>query len=145
MDKEKVIKLLIDYRSYEFAVRNMDSGIGSSGPLMPKNMKNHRLMRAGDWDYRRYSLIVKMIKGAVDEVLSDNERTVITRKYLDQNKKSIKQIAHELHRDRGTVTSWHTSALKQLINSLKPLDEEIEYIENFDHMFDRDGQFQYPA
>ncbi|MDP9676266.1 hypothetical protein J2W97_002261 [Paenibacillus jamilae] len=145
MDKEKVIKLLIDYRSYEFAVRNMDLGIGSSGPLMPINMKNHRLMRAGDWDYRRYSLIVKMIKGAVDEVLSDNERTVITRKYLDQNKKSIKQIAHELHRDRGTVTSWHTSALKHLINALGPLDEEFEHIENCDHMYDRDGHFRYPA
>ncbi|EHS59445.1 sigma-70 family RNA polymerase sigma factor [Paenibacillus sp. Aloe-11] len=145
MDKEKVIKMLIDYRSYEFAVRNIESGLGSSGPLMPINMKNHRLMRAGDWDYRRYSLIVKMIKGAVDEVLSDNERIVITRKYLDQNKKSIKEIAHEVHRDRGTVAAWHTSALKQLINALKPLDDEIEHIENFDHMFDRDGQFRYPA
>ncbi|WP_348624674.1 hypothetical protein ABFT51_07560 [Paenibacillus peoriae] len=145
MDKEKVIKMLTDYRSYEFAVRNIESGLGSSGPLMPINMKNHRLMRAGDWDYRRYSLIVKMIKGAVDEVLSDNERIVITRKYLDQNKKSLKEIAHEVHRDRGTVAAWHTSALKKLIKALKPLDEEIEYIENFDHMFDRDGQFQYPA
>ena len=143
MDKNKVIELLTDYNSYRYAV--VCSRDKQGGPLMPRTMTDNRLLPANVWDHRRYSRIVDVVGGAINEVLSDNERMVIMRKYLDRNKKSLNEIAKDLNRDRGTISKWHTEALNQLCKALEPLDEEYTCISNIDHMFDREWSYKEPA
>lgn len=143
MNKDKVTELLNDFNSYKYAVSSTDDMAG--GPLMPRSRTDNRLLPVNAWDNRRYSRIVKVVSGAINEVLSDNERMVIMRKYLDRNKKSLRQIAADLNRDRGTISEWHTEALKKLCIALEPLDEEYTYISNFDHMFDSEWRYKEPA
>ncbi|WP_339188369.1 hypothetical protein MKX33_00625 [Paenibacillus sp. FSL R5-0490] len=143
MDKNKVIELLTDYNSYKYAVSCANPSGG--GPLMPRSMTNNRLLPANAWDNARYTRIVNVITGAINEVLSDNECLVIKRKYFDRNKNSLSEIASDLNRDRGTITKWHTEALKKLCKALEPLDVEYTLISNIDHMWDREWKYEEPA
>lgn len=143
MDKNKVTELLNDFNSYRFAVNSTrDEG---GGPLMPRSVTDNRLLPVNVWDNRRYTRIVTIVNGAINEVLSDDERLVIMRKYIDRNKKSLHAIAKDLNRDRGTISEWHTEALKKLCIALEPLDEEYTLISNFDHMFQDGWRYQEPA
>lgn len=88
------------------------------------------------WDSTRYHNIVNMIEGAVNDVLSDDERTVIMRKYLDRNPLNLKEIADVLHKDQSTISRWHTAAVRRLAIALMPLSTDEKEINNLDHMFD---------
>ncbi|KKO51138.1 sigma factor-like helix-turn-helix DNA-binding protein [Paenibacillus sp. DMB20] len=143
MDKNKVVYLLSRFNSFEYAVRKTQDAHG--GPLLPRNKIDNRLLPANVWDNRRYTRIVEFIRGAINELLSDNERMVIMRKYLDRNKMSLKEIANDLNRDRGTISKWHTGALEQLCTALEPLDDEYVHISNLDHMFDQDWRYSESA
>ena len=79
-----------------------------------------------------------MIDGAVNEVLSDDQRTVIMRKYIDRNTSNLNEIADQLHKDRSTVSRWHTEAIRRLAIALEPLTDTFDAnleIHNIDHMF----------
>ncbi|SDX05227.1 sigma factor-like helix-turn-helix DNA-binding protein [Paenibacillus sp. PDC88] len=144
MNKDKVIEYLENFNSYQYAVNSIADERG--GPLMPINMvSDRRVLPANRWDHRRYTLVVTMVKGAIDTVLSDDERSVIMQKYIDRNKKALHEIARYLHRDRGTISKWHTEALKKLCKALEPLDVEYTDIENIDYMWDPNWEYSEPA
>ncbi|OMF48605.1 sigma factor-like helix-turn-helix DNA-binding protein [Paenibacillus peoriae] len=140
MDKNKVIELLTDYNSYEFAAKNAQhksGGIPMPATILDLNVEGRKpkILGINSWDDRRYNRIVALTKKALDEVLSDDQRSVIMKKYLDRNTMSLNQIANYMGRDRGTISKWHTQALNKLTKALAPLDVEFMEIENVDFMF----------
>ncbi len=145
MDKGKlnevVLDLLDNFRSYEYAAKNC--GLDPSASF-PSNLRN-RLREGRLSDGERYNRIVNMVRGAVDHVLNDDQKLVITFKYLERNTLNLKQIAGKLGCDPSTVSRWHTEALKKLVVALKPLTDEEREITNFDHMFDPEWSYREPA
>lgn len=135
MNKDRVIEILNNMRSYEYAIKSSEGHY--SGPMMPLRLDelNRNRMPADMWDHERYSHIVNVTRGAINEVLSDDQRTVIMNKYMDRNKMTLKQIAERLNRDRGTISLWHTEALKLMVTALKPLDVYFLDINNLDEFF----------
>lgn len=131
MLNDEVTQLLKDYRSYEFAVRNC----GPSEDYLPI-VYNERRRNINQWDKTRYNRIVNMIKGAVNYVLSDDERTVIMRKYMERNTMTLNEIADVLHKDRSTVSRWHSAAIRKIAIALDPINDDVREIHNIDHMFD---------
>lgn len=138
MNNDKVTELLKNYRSYRYAVNNCGPGI--EGFRLPAVISERRV-NMNVWDATRYNRIVNMIDGAVNEVLSDDERTVIMRKYLDRNTLNLNEIATVLHKDRTTIGRWHTAAIRRLAIALQPLSEDEREIHNFDHMFDPNWKY----
>jgi hypothetical protein len=132
MDHDTVVELLKNFRSYRYAAKNCREYVDQ----LPVVYSERRYNLTG-WDWTRYNRIVNMIQGAVDEVLSDDQRTVIQRKYLDRNTSTLSEIANAIYRDRKTVERWHKEAIKRLTIALQPLSEDEREIQNFDHMFDR--------
>ncbi|MMZ65437.1 hypothetical protein D1872_278420 [compost metagenome] len=98
-----------------------------------------------NWDRERYNRIVGIIEGVVDFVLSDDERLIIQKKYLDRNTMSLKEIATSLHRDRTTVGRWHREAIGKFADAMMFVSEDDWEITPFDHMFDKDIIFREPA
>lgn len=142
MDNDKVVELLKNYRSYRYAAKNC--GQGDEGYRLPR-VYDERRVNWNMWDSTRYSRIVNMIDGAVSDVLSDDERTVITRKYLDRNTMTLNEIADVLYKDKSTISRWHTAAIRRLAIALQPLTHDEREIENIDHMFDPTWKFKEPA
>jgi hypothetical protein len=101
---------------------------------------NIGLMNA--WDASRYNRIVSMIDGAINEVLSDDERMVIMRKYIDRNPVNLNEIADSAHKDPSVISRLHTAAIRRLAIALLPLTADEREIENLDHMFDKNWRFQ---
>lgn len=130
MNHDQVIQLLKDYRSYRYAVNNCGRIDGQ-----PSLIYSERRTNPNSWDRSRYNRIVNMIDGAVADVLSDDQRTVIMRKYIDRNSMNINEIAYAVNRDRNTVSRWHKEAIRKLSKALMPLTHEEFEITNFDHMF----------
>jgi DNA-directed RNA polymerase specialized sigma subunit len=133
MTNDQVTQLLKDYRCYEYAALNCGNAhMFESMPLVisERNRNPHA------WDRVRYNRIVTLVKGAVDHVLSDDQRTVIMRKYLDRNTRTLSEISNEIHRDRSTVSRWHTEAINKLSLALEPLTEDEKEITTFNHMFE---------
>lgn len=135
IDNDKVTEYLKNYRSYRYAADNCGKYYGQ---YMTAPVLNQRLSRGimNAWDSSRYNRIVNMIDGAVNDVLSDDERTVIMRKYLDRNTLNLTEIADVLHKDQSTISRWHKAALKRLAIALMPLSNDEKEISNLDHMFD---------
>lgn len=136
MNNDQVTQLLKDFRSYEFAAFNC----GRLHYTVPNRLLDPQRNPDG-WDQNRYSRIVMLVKGAVDEVLSDDQRTIIMRKYLDRNTMTLNEIADAIHRDRTTVSRWHREAIRKIALSLAPLGYDEMEITNFDHMFDEMGRW----
>jgi len=141
MDKgnrnEQVLYLLKNFRSFEFAAMNCGR---DNDTLFPTNMYK-RLHERRLTDGTRYNRIVNMIRGAVDHVLDDDQKIVITFKYLERNTLTIKQISAKIGCDPSTVSRWHTEAIKTLVVALEPLTSEEIEITTFEHMFDEEGIF----
>lgn len=141
MNHDQVTELLKNYRSYEYAAMNCGNPVGDALSFVFAE----RMQRPGTWDRTRYNRIVYMIKGAVDHVLSDDQRTVIMRKYLERNTSTLGEIADAIHKDRSTVSRWHTEAIRRLSVALIPLEDKETEITNFDHMFEKGWVFKEPA
>lgn len=128
MSQDKVIELLTKYRSYKFAISNGIAPYQSEDMLgMPRGGGyGSRAPRYGcsgstvqsELEYRQYTHVVQAIEGAVADVLDDDQATIIRRKYLDRNKRTLSQIAAERNVDPTTVTRWHKTALKHLADAL---------------------------
>lgn len=128
MNQDKVIELLTKYRSYKFAISNGVAPYQSEDMLgMPRaGGYGSRAPRYGssgctlqsEIDYQQYTRAVQAIEGAVADVLDDDQATIIRRKYLDRNKRTLSQIAAERNVDPTTVTRWHKTALKHLTDAL---------------------------
>ncbi|MHA7967704.1 sigma-70 RNA polymerase sigma factor region 4 domain-containing protein [Paenibacillus sp. CAU 1782] len=137
MKHDDVIELLKDFRSYEFAAFNC----GRLRVTLPNRLLDPQRDPDG-WDQNRYNRIVRFVRSAVDEVLSDDQRTIIMRKYLDRNTLTLNEIASVIHKDKSTVTRWHKEAIRRLVVALQPLGHEELEITTFDHMFDVDGKWK---
>jgi len=131
MNHDQVTELLKNYRSYRYAANNCGDPEGRQTILYSERRYN-----MNGWDATRYNRIVNMVDGAVNEVLSDDERMVIMRKYIDRNTLNLNEIASVLHKDRTTIGRWHTAAIRRLTIALQPLSEDEREIQNVDHMFD---------
>jgi hypothetical protein len=126
--RDKVTELLKNYRSYKFAISNgiaphddqaelgisIHSGFGSRVP---------RLGGRGTWDasfldFKKYTYVVRMIEGALTEVLDDDMQTVIKYKYLERNTLTLSQIADKMHCHEQTAKHLHKKALKELSKAL---------------------------
>lgn len=140
MNREKVTELLKNYRCYEYAARNCGSDTYDRLPLVISERKRN----PNAWDRSRYNRIVNLIKGAVDHVLSDDQRTVIMRRYLDRNTLTLSEISGILHKDISTISRWHKEAIHRLSIALAPLNEDEAEITNFDHMFDSNWTYKEP-
>lgn len=140
MDHNQVTQLLKDYRCYEYAAINCGSQDNERLPVVI----SERMGNPSRWDKDRYSRIVGIIKGAVDHVLSDDQRTVIMRKYLDRNRLNLAEIAVILHKDRTTIGRWHTEAINKLAIALEPINYDMYEITRFDHKFDKEWTFKEP-
>ncbi|KAE8559116.1 sigma-70 RNA polymerase sigma factor region 4 domain-containing protein [Paenibacillus polymyxa] len=142
MEHNQVTKLLKNYRSYQYAVKNCGSDDDTIRlPLVISERKRN----PDSWDRTRYNRIVNMIDGAVNHVLNDDQRAVIMRKYLDRNPMTLGEISNIIHKDRTTVGRWHTEAIRRLSIALEPLTEDEKEINNVDHMFDPNWRYVEPA
>ncbi|GAN11062.1 conserved hypothetical protein [Mucor ambiguus] len=123
MNQDKVVEMLKNYRSYKFAISNGIAGYdpydntgmprgGGYGSREPRLGGGSTLQ--SEMDYRHYTQIVRVIDAAVHELLDDNQRTVIQRKYMDRNRQTLEQIAEYVDKDARTIRRWHKSALKEL-------------------------------
>lgn len=130
MNNDQVTQLLKDYRSYRYAAKNC-----GDTPSWAPTLYSERRTSPNGWDRSRYNRIVNMIDGAVNDVLSDDQRTVIMRKYLDRNTLNLNEIADVIKKDRSSVSRLHTEAVRKLSVALAPLNDDEQEITNFDHMF----------
>lgn len=157
MDNNTVTELLNNFRSYKFAVMNL-RGAGENDAFVVQSDKPFKFLPIYEdrkprfisrynisYDFSRYQRIVEMVESAVNYVLSDDERTIIMRKYIDRNRMTLSEIADAIHQDRKTVGTKHKKAINQLAKALVPISEDYLEITNFDHMFDSSGRFQESA
>lgn len=135
MNREKVTKILKDYRSYKYAVRNGETEPLGFGYRISPYVNSDRTVTVNQWDYEKYSRIVSMIDGAISEVLSDDEQNVIQFKYLERNPLYIHQIAERFHMSERQVKYLHKKALNSLSNALTFVD--VPDIINLDEHLDR--------
>lgn len=132
---EKVTRMLKNYRSYKYAVSN---GIApfqeedttgmpmafSFGSRPPTGLMGRGTMLASQSDYRAYQRAVQAIDGAVNEVLNDEQQTVIRYKYMERNTLTLIQIADDkLHCHERRAIYLHRKALKALHLALMFVDE----------------------
>ncbi|MCI3922441.1 hypothetical protein MO973_19600 [Paenibacillus sp. TRM 82003] len=128
-DRNKVTELLKNYRSYRYAVSNgiaphvedeTTGGGGGYGPRIPT-------LYRGSWDastddYRRYSRAVRLISGAVEDVLNDEEQSIVRYKYMERNTLTLSQIADKMNMSERRVLYLHKKALKSLSYALMFID-----------------------
>lgn len=132
MDKNELTKLLNDFRSYEYAVKNC--GPIHDDEVLPYVI-SERMRNKDTWDRVRYNRIVTLIQGAVDNVLNDDQRSVIMKKYMDRNTMTLDQIAKATNKDASWISRLHTEAIRKLAIALDPLSEKETEIHNIDFMF----------
>lgn len=125
-DRNKVVELLKNYRSYRYAVSNgiaphvADDMTGSGGGYGPRVPTLFR----GTWDastddYNRYSRAVRMVEGAVSEVLDDHEADIVRMKYMERNSLTLEKIAERTGISERTIKSYHKRALTKLTVCLR--------------------------
>lgn len=142
-DRDKVTELLKNYRSYRYAVSNgiaphepndtlgMPMGL-DYGPRAPRAFGERGNTIQSAMDYRIYSRAVKMLEGAVEDVLDDDEREIIRLKYIERNTLTLENIADRRHMHKNTATTIHKRALKKLTKAL--IFVEVPEIHNLDHI-----------
>lgn len=130
-DRNRIVELLKNYRSYKYAVSNgISPHVAEDNTGMPFNSSygpRVPILRRGSWDgstddFRRYSCIVRMIEGAVNDVLSDDEQKVIRYKYMERNTLRLCEIADRIHVNERRAIYLHKKALKSLGQALMFVD-----------------------
>jgi RNA polymerase sigma factor (sigma-70 family) len=131
MLRENVIELLMNYRSYRYAVKQyerhqprasagianyegMPSGSGADELFFTPNGRMADMGHASfqdALDYRVYSDLVKDIEGGL-ESLTDEEQSVIKLKWME--KLSLQQIADRKGLSVRTIKTTHKAALSSL-------------------------------
>jgi hypothetical protein len=151
IDKNKVTELLSNYRSYKAAIINFESykptpsaGIanysGMPGGSGATELFFDRTGRAADmgftsaldhFDHDMYVAVVAIIDFTVSQVLTDDERYVITHKWLDRNPMDLYKIAMIKDKDESTIRRWHRKALSKLAISFSGIPN-APHIEMFE-------------
>lgn len=140
MDKTMVMELLNNYRSYKFALENLGGMVNTSGVDLSKFSvyEQRKPKYVPNWDTAydgtRYSRTITLLDGAIDYVLSDNQRDVIRLMYLERNKLDKVKTAEAMHLDRKTVSKYHDEAIESLAKALYPINPEYVEIHNLDFM-----------
>lgn len=144
MNQDQVAELLKDYRCYKFALQNVKMEYNN---IVQNNyvpiVFSERSSNPDLWDYTRYTKVLGLLDIAINEVLSDNHRTVIMRKYIDRNPMNLNEIAEIIKCDRTTVGRWHKEALRKLAIAVGPMTSDEMEFTSFNHMFDEKGKFRY--
>lgn len=143
MNAMEVAEMLRNYRSYRYAVNNgvapfvEDDMLGmpmtleySSRP--PKRVGSRGSTFIGQMQYNATVTAMKLLDGAIEDVLNDNERDVIRLKYTERNTYTLSIVADKIHVHQNTVTSVHKSALKKLTRAL--VFVEVPPIHNLDNL-----------
>lgn len=139
MNKDQVIQALKDYRSYKYAISNgiaayveddmagmpMGGSYGSRAPSLSRGT-----FISSTTDYLKYKRFIAVLEGAINDVLSDNERMVIMRKYIDRNSTTLYQISLDKDKEEKTIGRWHKSALDKISKALQFV--EVPEIINLD-------------
>lgn len=151
IDKNGMSELLSNYLSYKQAIYNYEhykpfpsagtanySGLpsGSGAPErffaeVGKRADMGLTSALDQYDHDMYSAIVHLIEFTVSQVLNDDERFVITHKYLQRNGMNLSQIADFKDKGESTIRRWHKQALKKLVISFGCL-HKVPQIENFE-------------
>lgn len=140
MNNDEAVEILKRFRSYEYVAMNCGFINEERMPMII----SERFKYPNQWDRSRYNRIVNIVRGAVEHVLSDEQRLIINRKYLDRNKLTCKQIAAVIKCDPSTVSRWHTEAVNQLAIALGVLEDGETELTPFDHIFDEQWRFKEP-
>jgi hypothetical protein len=151
IDKNKVTELLGNYRSYLQAIYNYEH----YKPLPSASIANYSAMPSGsgatelffdrtgkaadmgftsaldNYDHEMYVAIVTIIQFTVSQVLNDDERYVITHKWLERNTLDLCKIAIIKDKDESTIRRWHRKALKKLSIAFSGIPV-VPHIEKFD-------------
>lgn len=134
MNRDKITELLRNYRAYKQAIYNYEqhkprpsAGVANysgmpGGDGAPElffapvgRMADYGLTSALDhFDHAMYTATVHVIERTVNEVLDDNERYVITQKWLERNTMELHKIAIIKEKDESTIRRWHKNALRKL-------------------------------
>lgn len=151
IEKTKVTQLLSNYLSYKAAIANYErykpmpsAGIANysgmpSGSGAPEAFFD-RVGKMGDmgfttaldvFDYGIYSAVVDVIEFTVAQVLTDDEKYVIQRKWMDRNPMNLCKIAIIKNRDESTIKRWHKNALGKLSRSFSSI-QVIPHIETIE-------------
>lgn len=135
-ERDKVTELLKNYRSYRYAANNLDGTDGylvqDWGSVRIASARGDLIIGLNEWDYRRYSRIVTLIDGAVQDVLDDDMQNIIRYKYLERNTLTLSQISDKFHYGERRAQYLHKKALKALTLALGFAD--APEIHNLDHM-----------
>lgn len=145
-DKDKVITLLKNYRSYRYAVQNgvapfveedaLDVRVGSGfGPRPPRGFGGRGSLAPSLYDYQQYKHVVQLIDGAVRDVLDDAQQKVIQYKYLERNTLTLREIGYTFFGSEDRAKYLHRKALHALTLALKFVD--VPEIHNLDWHLDK--------
>jgi DNA-directed RNA polymerase specialized sigma subunit len=140
MTHDHVTKLLKDYRCYKHALISLSAYKVQYESKLPLVI-SERVRGTNTWDADRYSRLISAIDGAIQDVLSDDQRAVISRKYLDRNQSTLAEIADALHKDVSTVSRWHKEAIRRISLAIMPVNDDYVELTSFGHMFDKDGKW----
>lgn len=132
-ERDEVTELLKNYRSYRFAARNWETHDGHDwgSVRVSASSRGDIFVGINEWDYRRYSRIVTLIDGAVNDVLDDEMQNIIRYKYLERNTMTLAQISDKFHYGERRAQYLHKKALKSLSLALCFLETpEINNLDN---------------
>ena len=140
-ERDKVQELLKNYRSYKYAVSNGiapfvdEDTLGMPmaldfGSRPPRLMGSRGSLVSSTTDFRKYDRAVRMISGAVEDVLDDDEREVVTLRWMERNTMTLERIAERKRVCERTVRTVHKRALNKLTLALRFVD--VPDIHNLD-------------
>jgi hypothetical protein len=139
MQQAMVMELLKNYRCYEYAAQNCGELPPGRRPVVISELRYDPLA----WDQHRYNKIVHMVKGAVEHCLSDDQQTIIRKRYLERNQMTLQEIADFMGLSVPTVSRMHKAAIQRLCIALDPLASDEMEITPFHHMWE--GVIKSPA
>lgn len=143
MNGMELAEMLRNYRSYRYAVNNgvapfvEDDTVGMPMNMefasrIPRHIGSRGTTLMGQMQYNATVTAMKLLDGAIEDVLNDNERDVIRLKYTERNTYTLSIVANKIHVHQNTVTSVHKSALKKLTRAL--VFVEVPPIHNLDNL-----------
>lgn len=141
MNREELMEMLLNYRSYRYAVAQgiapyqqddtagMPMG-GSYGSRAPRGFEGRGSLLASVIDYNEYKSAIQTLEGAIKEVLDDTEQFVIEHYYLERNKLTFERMSDRKGISEKTLRTAHKTALKRLLKAMQFVT--VPQIENLD-------------
>lgn len=141
MNREELMEMLLNYRSYRYAVAKgiapyqaddmlgMPLG-GGYGSRPPRGLDGRGSVLASLMDYNDYKSAIQTLEGAIKDVLDDTEQFVIEQRYLERNKMTFGRMEERKGISEKTLRTAHKTALKRLLKAMQFV--KVPKIENLD-------------